>query len=190
MDRALTVIPRVGDFVPAGAPLISVHAAPGSAGGSQDRPGEIGDGCRREARRGLSFDRERTLVQDVAFGLRQLVDIAERALSPAVNDPTTASQSVDQIHDILRRLLARPDPDGFHEGRDGRLRLVIHEYSFADCLDFTVGELWRYGAGAAQIPQRLAAMLDDLRTVASDDRVAVVSQWLERVREEGRATSQ
>lgn len=179
IDRVLVVIPRVGDFLPAGAPLIAVHDPAGRAA----QP--IDDSCRGDVLRGISFDRERTMEQDVAFGLRQLVDIAERALSPSVNDPTTASQSIDQVHDILRRLSGRPDPDGVHLGGDGRPRLIVSQYSFADCVEFAVGELWRYGAEAAQIPGRLMAMLDDLGSTATEEHRPVVAEWRERVRDAG-----
>ena len=52
------------------------------------------------------------MQQDAAFGLRQLVDLAAKALSPGINDPTTAVQAIDQIHDLLRRLVTRPLPSG------------------------------------------------------------------------------
>jgi len=66
----------------------------------------------------FALGRERTLEQDLAFALRILVDIAVRALSPAVNDPTTAVQVLDDIEDVLLHL-ARRWPDGHGEFRDG-----------------------------------------------------------------------
>jgi len=89
-DAWLRLVPRVGDYVPAGAPLMVVACS-----------GRL-DEDRLHA--GVRFDLERDPHQDVAFGLRQLVDIAERALSPGVNDPTTAVQCLDQLHTLLRIL--------------------------------------------------------------------------------------
>jgi uncharacterized membrane protein len=61
-----------------------------------------------------------TMEQDLAFGFRQLTDIAERALSPAVNDPTTAVQAIDVLHDLLRALATRSGPPGCWRDEDGR----------------------------------------------------------------------
>ena len=61
-------------------------------------------------RGGVGVVRVRTMDQDLSFGIRRLVDIAERALSPGTNDPTTATQAIDELHDILRRLVSGPDP--------------------------------------------------------------------------------
>jgi len=60
-----------------------------------------------ELREHVVVGTERTPSQDPAFGFRQLVDVAERALSPGVNDPTTAVQALDQLHDLLRTLSTR-----------------------------------------------------------------------------------
>ncbi len=70
-------------------------------------------------RRHVDLASERSLQQDIAFGLRRLVDIAERALSPGINDPTTAVQVVDQLHDLLHRLATEPDPWPVHVDGDG-----------------------------------------------------------------------
>jgi len=133
----LVLAVRVGDFVPAGAPLFAVHtddadvgaAGAGAGAGHRDRRivGEV------------ALDSERTMEQDLAFGFRQLVDIAERALSPAVNDPTTAPQAIDAVHDLLRALAFRQLPGGRSSGPDGRLRLVVPQYGFGDFLDLAVG---------------------------------------------------
>lgn len=174
-DCTLRVRPRVGDFVPEGSPFMAVHRC-GPAGADP----QTSDDWAGQIVLALAFDRERTMEQDVAFGLRQLVDIAERALSPSVNDPTTACQAIDQIHDILRRLAARPDPDPVRCDTDGTPRLVLTEYTFADQLDFVVRELWRYGADAAQVPGRLSAMLTDLQIAGRPERQRVLAEWVAR----------
>jgi len=101
----LAVVSRVGDFVAVGAPLVTIRPGPDPAGGDLDAVGAT-------ALSGVALDTERSMEQDVAFGFRQLTDIAERALSPAVNDPTTAVQAIDVLHDLLRALAMRPLPAG------------------------------------------------------------------------------
>jgi uncharacterized membrane protein len=94
----------------------------------------------------FSLGRERTMQEDVAFGFRQLVDIAEKALSPGINDPTTAVQALDEIHGLLRRLVVRPLPDGVHEDADGHVRLLLPAPSFGDFLALALDEIEQYGA--------------------------------------------
>ena len=161
---------RVGDFLPEGAPLLRIHA---SGAGPGDVPGI--DGPRLLAE--VAQDSERTMEQDLAFGFRQLVDIAERALSPAVNDPTTACQALDVLHDLLRRLAVRHLPSGRLHDADGSLRLVVPQYVFADFVDLAVREVWRYGSDAAQVPGRLSAMLADLSAAALPEYLPVLQQW-------------
>ena len=129
----------------------------------------------------VAQDTERTMEQDLAFGFRQLVDIAERALSPAVNDPTTACQALDVLHDLLRRLAVRHLPSGRLHGADGSLRLIVPQYGFADFVDLAIGEIWHYGSDAAQVPGRLSAMLADLSAAALPEYLPVLRQWADRI---------
>lgn len=112
----------------------------------------------------------RTLTQDVAFGLRQLVDIAERALSPGINDPTTAVQALDQVHDLLRRLATRTIDDGRHTDDDGVLRVQIPVWSWDDYVALALDEVRHWGAASLQINRRLRMLIDDLLTVVDDVR--------------------
>lgn len=162
-DGIVVLVPRVGDYVPEGAPLLRLHGE-----------GEIADA---ELTGRLSFDIERTLQQDVPFAFRQLVDIAQKALSPGINDPTTAAQAVDIAHDLLRRLATRRLVTGRHCDRDGTLRLVVEEWTFPELLDLVVGQIWHYGADAAEVPGRLSRMLEDLGDVASPDDRAAIARW-------------
>ncbi len=161
----VVLVPRVGDFVPSGAPLCTIYG-----GGPADW-----------AAADIALDDERTMEQDIAFGLRQLVDIAERALSPSVNDPTTACQALDVMHDLLRRIVTRRLPTGRHTDVEGRVGLVIPQYSAADYLDVALAEVWHYGADAAQVPERLAALLRDLRSVVLPEHRLPVERWCTRV---------
>lgn len=169
------LLARVGDFVPQDAPLVRLHP---------DAP--VPDGLWDH----VALASERTTEQDIAFGFRQLVDIAERALSPAVNDPTTACQAIDVMHDLLRRLATRPLPTGRHADGAGRLRLVVPQYAFADYVTVVVAEIWRYGSDSVQVPQRLAVMLRDLRSVASAEHCPAIEGWLDVVEPQHRQGEQ
>lgn len=163
---------RVGDFLPEGAPLAIIHPDGDPAGASIDEPRILAE---------VAQDTERTMEQDLAFGFRQLVDIAERALSASTNDPTTACQAIDVLHDLLRRLCGRQLPDGRISSPDGALRLVVPQYSFADFVELAVGEIWRYGSEAAQVPGRLRSMLADLSAAARPENQPVLDQWAARI---------
>ncbi len=174
MSCVVVMAARVGDFLPEGAPLLRIHKDGARA---EDVPAI--DEPRLLA--AVAQDTERTMEQDLAFGFRQLVDIAERALSPAVNDPTTACQALDVLHDLLRRLAVRHLPSGRLHGADGSLRLVVPQYGFADFVDLAVREIWRYGSDAAQVPGRLSAMLADLSAAALPEYLPVLRQWAETI---------
>jgi len=174
MGCVVVLAARVGDYLPQGAPLLRIH--PGAAG-TDNVPGI--DGPRLLAE--VAQDTERTMEQDLAFGFRQLVDIAERALSPAVNDPTTACQALDVLHDLLRRLAVRHLPSGRLHCADGSLRLIVPQYGFAEFVDLAVGEIWHYGSDAAQVPGRLSAILSDLSAAALPEYLPVLRQWTETI---------
>ena len=120
---------------------------------------------------------ERTFVQDPTFGFRQLVDIAIRALSPAVNDPTTAAQAIDRLGDLLVVAAVHPDPTGFRIDAAGQIRLRRPWRDFEALLLLSLTEIVRYGFDAPQIVRRLHATLDDLdRALPPERRPAVARQ--------------
>jgi len=144
---------RLGDFVPEGAPLLQV----------------VGDASRLDQGAVLSAitqARDRTLQQDVAFGVRQLVDIGERALSPGTNDPTTAVQVLDQLHDLLRRLATRPLRTGVHTDEAADVRFVMPADRIEDYLHLALDGIDQYGADARPVQQRLDALLADIAEAA------------------------
>jgi uncharacterized membrane protein len=165
-DRVVELLPQVGDFIAQGAPLARLW----------------GDWSRERAdavRDGVAIGAERTLDQDAAFGFRQLVDIAVRALSPGTNDPTTAVQALDRLHDLLRRLAAREIPSPTRSG-DGRVRLILPRPSWDDYVHLSLEEIRLAGAAQVQVTRRLGTLLDDLGSAVADNR-------LRALREEGRA---
>jgi uncharacterized membrane protein len=183
-DCVLRLAVRIGDHLSEGAALFEVHDALGRT--AQDEPREPPPWY-ADLFRHVAFDTERTMEQDAAFGFRQLADIALQALSPAVNAPTTAAQVLDELHDLLRRLVTGPPPGGCYRDKGGELRLVVPQYDVADYLRLAVEEIWHYGRGSPQIPGRLRRMLDDLHTVARPEYRPAVDSWRARLRKPDQA---
>lgn len=123
---------------------------------------------------------QREMRQDVAFGLRQLVDIAERALSPGINDPTTAVQCIDEIHRILRLLVQRASPSPYIADDDGQVRIVHDPQAIDGLIEASVVEIAHYGKDSVQVPPRLRAMLEDLADVSAERYRGTVLELLDR----------
>jgi uncharacterized membrane protein len=109
------------------------------------------------------------------------VDIAIRALSPAVNDPTTAVQALDQIEDLLRRLARRELDAGRAYDAGKRLRLVFPTPSWEDYLSLAFDEIRQFGATSVQVTRRLRAVLLGLAEAAPPDRRDAVLRYLEHL---------
>ena len=122
----------------------------------------------------LLLGHERSTLQDPGFGFRQLVDVASRALSPAVNDPTTAVQALHRITDLLVRIADRPDPTGWYTDDAGAARVHIPEPGFERLARLGLTELVVYGATAPLVTRALAAAYDALEAAASPEHRAVV----------------
>ena len=113
----------------------------------------------RKLRNGIELGKERTFEQDPKYAIRLLVDIAIRALSPAINDPTTAVQALDQIEDLLLRLGQRHLEIGDFRDRDGKLRLVVSFPTWDDLLRLAFDEICFYGATSVQVMRRMNALI-------------------------------
>jgi uncharacterized membrane protein len=156
-DVVIELLAQVGDFRPEGGRLAVVRAA---------GRGALTDDLLEDVGRAVAMSRERGVAQDPAFGLRKLVDVAERALSTGVNDPTTASQVVDAEHRVLRLAVQRHDPPARLADDDGALRVLHRPQTVADLLRLAVVEVAHWGRDSLQVPVRLRVMLDDLEEVA------------------------
>ncbi|MFJ5228855.1 DUF2254 domain-containing protein [Kitasatospora sp. NPDC088391] len=152
----LHLVPRIGDFIAPGTPTVVV------VGGTPPRP--------RRITTALNVGVDRTMHQDLSFGFRQLVDIAIRALSPAVNDPTTAVQAVDRIHQLLALLAPHRLGALRHRDRDGAVRLVQPVPGWEATVDLAFTEIRICGAGQPQVTRRLTAALDDLLRITPEPR--------------------
>lgn len=131
---------------------------------------------------GIVLAPERTFEQDPKYPLRLLVDTAIMALSPAVNDPTTAVQAIDQIQDLLHRLGGRILGAGFVRDAQGDLRVVFPMPTWEEYLALAFDEIRLYGADSIQVLRRLRAALIDLATsVADPTRAGAVREYLKHV---------
>ncbi|PYK09165.1 MAG: hypothetical protein DME65_12660, partial [Verrucomicrobia bacterium] len=132
--------------------------------------------------RAIHFGFERTAEQDPKYPIRLLVDVAVKALSPAINDPTTAVQAIDQIEDLLRRLGGRDLDAGYAFDADSDLRLIFPMPRWEDYLVLAFDEIRHYGADSVQVVRRLRSALVGLAdTVADDTRIGAVERYLKQL---------
>jgi uncharacterized membrane protein len=129
-------------------------------------------------RASVLLKQERTFEQDPKYALRLLVDIAIKALSPAINDPTTAVQAIDQIEDLLRRLGRRDLDVGYARDRNGVLRVIFPVPTWEDYLRLSFDEIRQFGANSVQVMRRLRSALSGLDEVVSESRTAAIQAYL------------
>ncbi len=163
------VVPQVGDFVAAGSPLFRTF-------GGQGGPSTPAL-CQS-----VALGQERTMEQDPAFVFRIIVDIASKALSPAINDPTTAVLAIDQIHHLLRSVGVRHLDEGLAQDRTGSVRLVYRTPDWEDFVCLAVTEIRQFGGTSIQVARRLRAMLENLTEVLPPERTALLRSELELLR--------
>jgi uncharacterized membrane protein len=149
--------PQVGDFVGADEPLFFLHGSTAT----------IDDDALRAC---VIFGSERTMEQDPLFGLRILVDIAIKALSAAINDPTTAVRAIDQIHRVLRSAGRRNLRTDSILGPSGKLRVIFRTPDWDDFVHLAFAEIRFYGASNVQIARRLRAMIINLANTLPTER--------------------
>ena len=166
-DCVVHLVPALGTYVPSGSPLLRIE-------------GDAARFDREAALDALGSGLERTLEEDIAYGFRMLVDMAERALSDSpFLDPTTAVQALDRLHDGLRQLAVRRLPDGRWRDAEGQVRLTIPVMNWEAYVHLAFDEIRIAGAHSPQISRRLTAALNDLLTVAPPQRHAPLEEQLE-----------
>jgi len=161
----IELVPEVGDFIAPGDPLFRVYE------GGQT----ISD---QQLRQCVASGPERTLEQDPMFAFRIIVDIASKALSPAINDPTTAVLALDQIHHLLREVGNRQLDDGREYDAAGKLRLVYRTPDWEDFVQLAVTEIRQFGRESIQVNRRLRAMLENLLETLPRSRLTLLRQEL------------
>ena len=173
----LCLRPRVGQHVVAGTTIGWVWAEePGD-------PKPVVDPFEAAIDADVLIGFERTLTQDIAFGIRQQIDIATKALSPAVNDPYTAVQVIDHLTVICSDLAVRRLGADIRVGPAGRGRVIVPANTFSDYILFITRLIGRYGAGDGDV---MLAMLRLIRTCFeagghSTTRLATLTQCVEEL---------
>ncbi len=134
----------VGAFVIAGTPLLRFSSA-----------AALTPALSRRLLRAFALGRVPTIQQDIAFGIRQMVDVALKAISPAVNDPTTAMNCLDHLGSVLACLAGRRMPDRDLSDAQGRVRVLVPERKFHDLVRLAFDQIRHYGAGDHVIVVRI-----------------------------------
>jgi uncharacterized membrane protein len=164
----IELIPQVGDYVPAGGALYRIYGAE-----SIDCKG---------LRDAVALGRERTMEQDPAFVFRIIVDIAEKALSASINDPTTGVQAIDQLQFLLQEVGERDLNTGTVCDADGNVRLLYRTPDWQDFVLLTVSEIRQYGANSIQIMRRLRGMLEYLIATLPASRAHCLQEQMDLLR--------
>jgi uncharacterized membrane protein len=167
-EAAVEIVVPIGETVHAQASVAIVH---GSADPSLDAA------VLQAIRTGTG----RTFEQDPTLALRVLVDIALRALSQAINDPTTAVQALDCEEDLLRLLVGRDLDVGEITGPNGRTRVLLVLPSWEDYVALAIDEIVEAGAGQVRIRRRVARLLRDLLALAPPSRRAPLQVRLDEL---------
>jgi uncharacterized membrane protein len=164
LDGVIEFSPQVGDFVAADEPLFNLY------GGAA----RVDDDLLHQS---VAFGAERTMEQDPMFAFWILVDIALKALSPAINDPTTAVLALDQIHRLLRVVARRHLHDEGIRDAAGQVRVVLRTPDWEDFVHVACNEIRACGVHSIQIPRRQRAMLENLiRTLPAQRHPALREQ--------------
>ena len=164
-NAVVQLIPVVGDFVGKDEPLFALY---GNTSGIDDN----------ELVSCIDFGVERTLDQDPTFAFRIILDIALKALSPAINDPTTAVLAIDQLHRLLRSVGKRDLRTDNITDKSGKLRVIFRTPNWEDFVTLACTELRRYGADSIQVVRRLRAMIENLILTLPEDRHAALQAQL------------
>jgi uncharacterized membrane protein len=169
-DCTIELVPQVGDFLATGEDVFRLHGA---------RTGTVNDGglCRC-----VALGPERVLENDPAFGFRILVDIASKALSPAINDPTTGVLAIDQLHHLLHLLGERQLDTGVARDSSGEVRLVYRTPCWEDFVTLAVTEIRLYGANSPQVTRRLQVMFEHLVQVVPAERAETLRKEMALLR--------
>jgi uncharacterized membrane protein len=175
-DAVISIVPWPGAHVVAGAEVLALAWSAG--GGPPKDPGALAHALHGAVQIGT----ERTLQHDSAFGLRQLVDMALKALSPAINDPYTAVQALDRLSTLISLLGARTLGADIRQDHTGTDRAIADGPAFADYLDLACGQIRRYGSAEPAVCQALLRLLEVAATVVTDpDRRAAAADHVRLV---------
>jgi uncharacterized membrane protein len=160
---------HVGAFAFPGKPLASVW------------PADAADAAAGAIREAFVLGTERTPEQDVEFGLVEISDIAVKALSPGINDPTTASHCIDRLTQLLAAIGSRPHPETVRRSPDGRVRLLVRDTPFRRAAGLAFDQIRHFGAANPAIAKKLLEALGDLVPVVRPDAREALAEQAEAV---------
>lgn len=155
---SVRVLRRVGHFVPADVPLLTIS-----------KPKALTPGMSVDLRRAFRLGPTRTLEQDIEFGVLQLVDIALKAISPAVNDPSTAINCIDQLSSVLIHFAAREAPRTNFYDPPGVLQVSIPYVGFDRLLESAFEQIRLYARADVAVSLRILRALSDIALTLPDN---------------------
>lgn len=162
------------------------HLVNGMTLGSVQPASGLTDDLQNAIRQSIMVGTERTPVQDLEFSIRQLVELAIRALSPGINDPYTALLAIDRLTRSLARIMRRRAAQTVWRDERNIARLVVPAPSFAELVDASFNMIRQYGSGSAAILIRLADSLDKLASLADPEQRKEIERHMIMVRNAGR----
>jgi uncharacterized membrane protein len=163
-DLVVRVEARVGDFIPATGSLLVAFPY-----------GRVSDAVADDLSNAFSFGPERTPDHDIEFSLRRIVEIAQRALSPGINDPTTALYCLDRLGEVLEILAGRHFPSGQILDQDRKLQVLFDPVTFAELAGSAFAAIARYGIGDSDLVARLLDVMERCsRGAATSDRAKIM----------------
>lgn len=159
----IEMLPQVGDYLARGEGVFQIYQAPAGAS-----PLDF-----------VAIGPERTLEQDPAYVFRLIVDIASKALSPGINDPSTAVLAIDHLQHLLRSVGERRLDTGIVRDPAGRVRLIYRTPDWADYVHLAITEIRLFGGASIQVARRLHAMLEALIATLPAERTALLRRELD-----------
>lgn len=177
-DLVVAFRPTVGDHILEGATMAWVWER------DADSVADVTSDVEQEVRDAVQIGRERSMDQDVAYGIRQLVDIAVRALSPGVNDPNTAVATVLHLTVVYRRLLARQlGPVVVTDDRD-EARILVPYPSLSEYLTIMVQQVGHYARADLMVVLRLLRQLGELKSLTEKEDHPALDRAIDEIMEE------
>ena len=172
----------VGSFVARGAALVSVASYEG-------RPLPLTDELINDLNEHFSLGSQRSVEQDVGFGLRQIVDIALKALSPGINDTTTSVICIDYLGTLLAQLAAAPFATPLRTDDEGRVRVVALQPSFSSYVSTALDQIRVSGEANVAVYLRLLATIGTAAARTHEpDRCLTLSLQVDYIREAAERT--
>jgi uncharacterized membrane protein len=177
-DLVLRIVARPGVFVTKGACVITAYPK-----------ARVSDKIDEDLRGAVVIGRDRTSYQDLDFAIRRIVELAQRSLSPGINDPTTALYCIDRLGQVLGRFADRDIPSPMRLDQSGQLRVLTEVFDLGDLTCRAFAAIARYGMTDVDVVTRVAQTLATLETsfpVAA--RIAVSDLRGQVLRESGGLT--